>query len=217
MRSFLTDMKIKQIISDFSLFIAIIILGYYFNEEIIIPANSDYEFVTVTKFSDFYEKPIFLSFHWAVEEQLQVGKLVSIWAEIRDMPHTEDNPPQEKIQLKFNEDQLNFWTNDTDNKNNGISYIDTLTFKPDWKTNVLRSNEIDVRFIVPVDISAELCDENIPKCMEIKNIIHPAPYDLSAQLESNRISSALSLIVVGLSFVIIWATLRPKSIATNKS
>ena len=202
-------MKIN--IADISFIIAIFILGIFFIVEIIVPAYYDYEFVTVTKFSDFYEKPIFLSFHWAVEEQLQVGKLVSIWVEIRDMPYTEDNPPQEKIQLKFNEDQLNFWTNDTDNKNNGISYIDTHTFKPDWKKNVLRSNEIDIRFIVPVDISVELCDGNIPKCMEIKNIIHPAPYDLSAQLESNRISSALSFIVLGLSFVIIWATLRPKS------
>ena len=203
-------MKIKQVIADVLLGVAIIILVYYFNEEIIVPTNSDYEFETVTKFSDLYEKPIFLTFYWTVEEQLQVGKLVSIFAEIRDMPYTPDDMPLREIQIQFDERQLNYWTNSSDNENNRISRIDTLTFEPYWEDNFFRSNEIDIRFIVPVDISVELCDENISKCLEIKNIIHPAAFDLNAQLESNRINSALSFIVVGLSFVVIWATLRPK-------
>lgn len=204
-------MRIKQIISDISLVVAIIILIIYFNQVIIVPANLDYEFETILKFSEMYEEPIFLTFHWITEEELQVGKSSSIWVEIQDMPYSVENIPSEQISLQFDERQLNFWNINIENKNNDMPYIDTLIFEPDWEDNVFRSNEIEIRFIVPTDISAEFCDENIPKCETITNIIHPAPFDLSTQIESNRIDSALMFIVVGLSFVIVWATLRPKS------
>jgi len=200
----------KQNISDVSLVAAIIILFIFAYPVIIEPASTDYEFEIILKFSEMYKKPIFLIFHWITVEELQVGELSSVWVEIQDMPYSKENMPTEQISLQFDENQLNFWNTNIENKNNDVPYLDTLIFEPDWENNVFRSNEIEIRFIVPTDISAEFCDNNIQECNKLTNIIHPAPFDLNTQLESNRINFSLSFVVVGLSFVIVWATLRPR-------
>ena len=201
----------KQKISNILLILSLAFfftLGMIF---IVYPYATDYEFETVVKNSSIYDESIFIIFHWKTSDELQVGKPIALWAEIKNLPYAEENPPEEKIIIRFDESQINYFGNKNmpDNK---ISKIDYLTFQPNLKNDSLSSDKINLRFIVPTDIKIQYCDYNVKTdCTFIENIIHPAPHDLRIQIDTNRLSMAVSLVVASFSSIVVWATLRPKN------
>lgn len=186
---------------------AIIIIGVW---QIGIPVIYPLDEKTVTKVSNIYEEPLFLTFHWITDDQIQVGKLITLDIELRGLPYKE-NMTLNEIKINLNETQLNYWSNKSDIENNEILQEDSFVFRHDWANSVFISDPIKIRFIIPTDISLEYCDYNIePSCYEIKNIIHPAPYDLASSLEADRITILFSLVIIVLSTSIIWSTTRKK-------
>lgn len=177
---------------------------------IIIPMIQPLDVKTVVKSSIIYNNPIYLTFHWVTKDQIQVGNLITLDVKARDLPY-DKNMSIPKIEIHFNETQLNYWTNSSDSQNDEISNTDYLTLQPDWKNDLFQSNKINLRFIVPDDISVKFCDSNLkPSCKDISNIIHPAPYDLASRIDTNRIQIAVSLVTLSLSGIVIWSRFREK-------
>ena len=197
-------MNHRKLVADISLIVVIIIIGGLLTFWIFNPMSTDYEFQTITKVSEPYENPIYLIFHWKTEDELQVGNLITLWIEIKGLPYLPEDD-LDKIKVNFLEKDLNYFNSETDL----ILPSDSFEFNPDWDNKVFRSNESDLRFIVPNNISIQYCDYNqINSCMIIENIIHPAPHDLAVQINTNKIGLAISLILLLLSAVIVWRTLR---------
>ena len=161
----------------------------------------------ILKDSEIYDEPIFLIFYWETEDQIQVGKIVSLEIEVRDLPYNKDMT-KPTIDLSFDERHLNYWSGN-DKDENEILPIVPFMLEPDWENNVFRSQKIHFRFIVPVDIPLEYCDYNLePPCHEIENVIHPAPFDLEERINTNRIAISASLAIVGLSGTVVWHRIR---------
>ena len=166
-------------------------------------------FNTFYKISDIYDDPIYMKFHWVTDNELQVGKPIKLSVEIRELPYTNQSKPIPNIEIRFNENELNYLHVDEGRLGNKIYEKDYLTFKRGSENNVFISEPIGIRFIVPTDISVDFCDSTLdPECTKIKNIIHPAPHDLAVQILTNQIGIALSFVIVGFSGVMIWLNFR---------
>ncbi len=199
----------KKIVGNFLLIEAISIIVALGISWILIPYVEPNPFNTFYKVSDIYDEPIFIKFHWFQDNELQVGKPIKLMAEIRDLPYTNQSQPIPNIEIRFNENELNYLHADENRLGNRTYEKDFLSFVPDWENKVFTSDEIGIRFIVPTDISVDFCDNKLePECKEIKNIIHPAPHDLAIQIVNNQTGIALSLVVAGFSCVIIWLNFR---------
>lgn len=193
-------MKKSHIIAHTILVIIIIIVIYVGYDRIYKPFTEDYDFFTIIKVSNQYTNPIYLKFYYVTDDELQVGNEIDINVIITGLPYNQENSTSKEISLEFDEKYLNFWD---ENSNDPLHY-NKLILKPNLEDNYFYSDPIKIRFIVPVDIPATFCDNNIPKCFEIENIIHPAPHDLAVQIETNKISLGVSLMLVILSSTIVW-------------
>lgn len=185
---------------------SLIFLTFLFFHAVIVPLTTDYPFQTVTKFQGKYHNPIFLTFNWISHDELMVGKKILVSVEIRGLPYM-SNQTLKDIQLKFN--GLNYWTNLNYDQSNRISKTDTISFIPDWNNHVFRSNQIQIRYILPEDESAQLLDYNLPEPnMTINGIIHPAPHDTYVQIDTARTNAGVSLAVAVATLVIVWNSLK---------
>lgn len=194
----------KKHIADIILIIVILSVGYLLYDWIYTPFSTDYSFETITKVTTEYPNPIYITFHWVTEDELQVGKDIDIDVSIKGLPYSQTNKTLEKITIEFDEIYLNFWDKYSDEPLSS----NLLSLGPNWDENTFTSEPIKIRFIIPTDITIEFCDYNIPKCFEIPNIIHPAPHDLAVQILNSRIALGLSLMLVILSSVIIWSRIK---------
>lgn len=168
---------------------------------IYVPMNTNYSFTTITKVSNGYEDPLYFTYFWTTEDELQVGKEIQLEVQITGLPYSENNTSIKQISLEIDEKLLNFW--------NEFSTeplpTNVMIFKHDLESNYFYSESMNIRFIIPTTINMTFCDENIPKCIDIPNVIHPAPHDLAVQLETNRVGLGISLMLVILSSVIVWS------------
>ena len=205
-------LRLRIVKKDAPFIVALEAISILFLLFIIVPFLTTYDFVTVAKVSEEYQEPIYFTFHWVTEDELQVGKLITFDAKLRGLPYTKANLPLQDIELKFDERQLNYWSNKTDSQNNEILQYDSLIFRPDWENGFFETSEIDIRFIVPTYIQLEICDKNIPKCFFIENVIYPAPFDLYVQIETKRIAIGITFAIAIFSCLIIWMRIeRSKS------
>ena len=183
---------------------ALIIIGFF----LLSPAYELDVYTTVKKVSGIYEEPILLTFHWIVEDEIQVGKLITLKIIAENLPYNQ-NMTLKEIELHFDEKYINFWINEKDQRQKLYPTSNVFLLKPNLKNNVFSSEKINFRFIVPVDVPIELCDYNRNSpCEPIENIIHPAPYDLANRIDTNRIVIALSIVVAGIGLASVWARLR---------
>jgi hypothetical protein len=173
-----------------------------------VPSTTDYPFQTVTKFKGNYSEPIYLTFHWKTADELMVGKSIKVSIDVRNLPYAQ-NDTLKDITVKFN--QLNYFSDRFDDNNNRISTVDYVTLNPNWEEKTFKSNTIGIRYIVPQDVSVDLCDYNLQKnCMEIRSIIHPAPHDTFVHIDNARASIGVSLSILTLSIITAWVNLRHK-------
>lgn len=188
------------------LVIPVLVIVIFF---LVISPAYEFEDPTIVKnVSGIYKNPIHLTFHWTVEDQIQVGKLMTLQIIAEDLPYNE-NMKLKEIELFFNETYINYWIDDEDQRQKLYSTSNIFLLKPDWNKNVFSSEKINFRFIVPVDIPMIFCDYNLnTTCVQIENIIHPAPYDLANRIDTNRMIMALTIVVAGIGLVNVWARLR---------
>ncbi|MCH7647097.1 MAG: hypothetical protein IIA83_00610 [Thaumarchaeota archaeon] len=184
---------------------AIFIVGLFL---VLIPIITLLDVETVSKVSGIYDEPIFLTFHWITDDEIQVGKLITFDVQVHNLPYTK-NMTLNSIEISFIENQINYWYDQEDSRQNKYPQSDIVTLYPDWKNKIFKSDKINFRFIIPEDISIQYCDYNLETpCSDILKIIHPAPYDLANRIDSNRIVITLSLIIASLSTIVVWSRLR---------
>jgi len=192
-------MKTKHIPAHIILGIIIVAVSWTGYNLIYLPFVEYYDFNTITKVSnDKYPDPIYLKFNWVTIDELQVGNDVDISLIVTGLPYSSNNT--KNISLEFNEKYLNFWDKYSDKP---LPH-NKLILKQNLEENYFYSEPIKIRFIVPTDVPATFCDDNIQTCFEIENIIHPAPHDLEVQIQTNRIALGVSFMLVILSSVIVW-------------
>lgn len=188
--------------------VVIFVLGIVW---ILIPYYTPYPFTTFAKVSGIYNETITIKINWEPENELQVGKPIKLSMELRDLPYSNATTPLEDIIIRFDERDLNYLHPD-ESRTGDITYNkDFLTITPDLESGLFKSDEIWIRFVVPIDISVQFCDPNLKsECTKIEKIIHPAPHDLAIQIQNNQIGIAVSLVIASFSIVIIWSRLRDK-------
>ncbi len=186
---------------------------YFFIHFIIVPVTTDYSFQTVTQFKGDYPEPIFLTFHWKTADELMVGKQITVFVDVKNLPYTQ-NDTMKEINIKFN--NLNYFSHRFDENNDKITQVDYLSLYPVWNENKFSSDPIKIRYIVPIDVSVDLCDYNLnEECMKIEQIIHPAPHDIFVQIDNARTNIGVSLSILSLTIIMVWVNFRPKY-ATHK-
>lgn len=175
-----------------------------------IPAITQEKHIIVKQISNIYDEPIFMKFYWKVNDEIQVGDLMNLKVDIIGLPYNQTMNLQ-KISLSFDEKDMNYWEDTGDKRNLEILPVQSLNFV-NWNDEILSSNHIQFRFIVPIDVSVNYCDYNLESaCHEIENIVHPAAYDLKNKIAANRIILTLSFVTIGLSATIVWSRIKDKN------
>jgi len=176
------------------------------------PSINDTKFKTVTKVSEIYDEPIFFTFNWITNDELQVGKLVTLSIDVQGLPHNEN--ATKNIEIKFDEKQINYWEDEGSWNSFNFKELqrqkefpekDLVQLEPNSDYSVFSSEIFNLRFISPQDISIQYCDYNLESsCHQIENIIHPAPYDIDSQIQSNRIVITMAIITASFSLIVVW-------------
>ncbi len=184
----------------------LVIIGFAF---VAAPAIQYEHWFIVKKVSTtIYDEPIDLTFHWIVEDEIQVGKLITLEITAENLPYDQNTIPKE-IKLYFEEKYINLWFDEKDTRQKLYPTSNIFLLKPDKENNIFSSGKINFRFIVPVDMHMMLCDQNQNNsCEPIENIVHPAPYDLANRIDTNRLVVALTLSVMGIGVLNAWARLK---------
>ena len=189
------------------LILVLVALGSLWGYLVLYPLLDPYDAKIVLKKSGIYDEPIYLTFNWITEDQIQVGPLITLQIEVRNLPYNK-NMTEPNIELFFDEKYLNYWSGD-EKVENGILPIVPFKLDPTLEDGVFESKEVNLRFIVPVEIPLEYCDYSLePPCYPIENILRPAPYDLEERIKSNRIAISVSLAIMSLSATLIWHKIR---------
>lgn len=171
------------------------------------PWLDPYDAKIVIKNSNIYDKPIYLTFNWQTDDQIQVGPLNTLKIEVRGLPYNE-NSTKPNIELFFDEKYLNYWSENKKDENEILSVV-PFKLEPDWDNNVFRSQNVKFRFIVPADIFLNYCDYNLnTPCHIIPNILHPAPYDLEERIKTNRVIISATLTAAALTGLVLWSRFR---------
>src|SRR5437899_11256646 len=83
----------------------IVLLEIYF---VLYPVITPFDVETVTKVSGIYKEPIFFTFHWITDDEIQVGKLITLDIKLKGLPYT-SNMTLKNIEVDIPEKYLNYW------------------------------------------------------------------------------------------------------------
>ena len=85
----------------------IVSFGIVWGIVVMVPLFDGYNFETISKVSDKYSEPIYLSFQWELdEEELMTGQEAIVLVEVQNLPYNETNYPV-LFQIKF--DGVGYW------------------------------------------------------------------------------------------------------------
>ena len=135
--------------------------------------------------------------------------LINFCPHCNGLPYSKENSSENHIEIVFDETQINYFGKNVKNEN--TSEIDYLIFQPNIDHSLFKSNEINLRFITPRDVQVQYCDYNLEnECVLVENIIRPAPHDLAVQIDTNRISLVVSLVISSFSSIVVWSIIRQR-------
>lgn len=200
-----------EIIFPIAIGVLLVFLAYY----ALTPAATDYPFDTVKKVEGIYDEPVYLLFHWKTEDELMVGKEVTVSVGVIDLPY---NYTQSSKEIKIKFDGLSYFNDYFDSEKEKIRKVDTLILKKDTtEENVFGSDRITIRYLTPLSHGIWYCDYNISdECKYIENIIEPAPHSLFVQLDVAHTNVSLTIAILILTTVIIWLMIRQEIIRKKK-
>ena len=137
---------------------------------------------------------ITLTLCWIVDNEIQVGKLITVDAKVsKAYPIT--NNSKHMITITFPNNLINYWIDHGENNVRQYAYntSDKLILKQ-INSTFFKSEPINFRFTVSEKISVEFC-EYFPEeyCFPVKNLLQPAPYYLDQVFELNSETHKLSM------------------------
>ena len=136
---------------------------------------------------------IILTLCWIVDNEIQVGKLITVDAKVsKAYPIT--NNSKHMITITFPNNLINYWIDHGENNVRQYAYntSNKLILKQ-INSTFFKSEPINFRFTVSEKISVEFC-EYFPEeyCFPVKNLLQPAPYYLDQVFELNSETHKLS-------------------------
>ena len=137
---------------------------------------------------------IILTLCWIVDDEIQVGKLITIDAKV-SKAYPIMNNSKHMITITFPNDLINYWIIPDKNYARQYAYntSDKLILKQ-INSTFFKSEPINFRFTVPEKISVEFCEYFPEKyCFPVKNLLQPASYYLDQVFELNLETHKLSV------------------------
>ena len=90
-----------------------------------------------------------LKFCWIVDNQIQVGKLLTVYAESNSVRYVQNSTKYENITITFPQNMINYWIDDKHPRQNKYDETNVLTLYYDNHTKIFKSEPINIRFTVP--------------------------------------------------------------------
>lgn len=184
-------------IGQYGILVFIVGFGITWGFLFLVPLYDGYNFETISKVSDKYNEPVFLSFQWELdEEELMTGQKVTVLVEVQNLPYNDTNSP-ELIQVKF--DGVGYWKGDTGTKLiDRISRMENVSLHPKInEEKVFTSEPITIRYAVEGIKKVMFCDSNTePICTEVSDIVEVAPHVKTFEIDITRMSAVAGAIVV---------------------
>ena len=143
-----------------------------------------------------------LKFCWIVDNQIQVGKLLTVYAESNSVRYVQNSTKYENITITFPQNMINYWIDDKHPRQNKYDETNVLTLYYDNHTKIFKSEPINIRFTVPDNVSVLYCEyTHEEKCFTVKNILRPAKYSLEQEIKNNESLINLTVIIAILTVI----------------
>ena len=128
---------------------------------------------------------IILTLCWITNDEIQVGKLITIDAKASSERYNINNSSH-YITITFEKEFINYWEGTNHDRQHEYPTSNELILHQ-YNTTVFESNPINLRFSVPKMISIEYCEYFPEKdCFYVHNLLQPAPHYLDQEIKLNN-------------------------------
>ena len=152
-----------------------------------------------------HTEDIKLTLCWIVDNQIQVGKLITLYAKASSERY-DMNDSDYKITLTFPKELINYWEDPNHTRQFNYTTSNQLVLEQN-NSMIFESKPINFRFTVPENISILYC-EYFPNeyCFNVSSLLRPASYYLDQELTLSRQTLILAENVKNLTFDLIKLT-----------
>ena len=132
-----------------------------------------------------HTEDIKLTLCWIVDDQIQVGKLITLYAKASSERYVM-NDSDYKITITFPKELINYW--EDPNNTRQFNYITSNQLVLEQNNSMIfESKPINFRFTVPENISILYCEYFPNKdCFNVSSILRPASYYLDQEIKLNE-------------------------------
>ena len=152
-----------------------------------------------------HPEDIKLTLCWIVDDQIQVGKLITLYAKASSERYVM-NDSDYKITITFPKELINYWEDPNHTRQFNYTTSNQLILEQN-NSMIFESKPINFRFTVPENISILYC-EYFPNedCFNASSLLRPASYYLDQELTLTRQTLILTEHVKDLTFDLITLT-----------
>ena len=202
-RIFIVKRKLAEYVLFIGSILVIIIVVFPFLSTIHVV---DYEFYTVSKITEMYDDPAFLSFHWKTKDEVITGQPIEVWAEVQLPYNTTDS--LKKIEITF--DGVGYYAKSTDNYFERVSASEHVDLVYQEGTErIFKSEPIKIRYAVDGHKDVTYCDYNAASpCVKIVDIIEVAPHATTVDISFEKIVFVGTIGIFILTVIVAVYTIR---------
>ena len=136
-------------------------------------------------------KSIKLTLCWIVDNQIQVGKLITLDAKASSERYTMSNI-NHTITITFPNEIINYWEDSNHTRQFNYTTSNQLILTQN-NFGIFESEPINFRFTVPENISITYCEYFPNKdCFKVNNLLRPASYYLDQEIELAKQTAKLA-------------------------
>ena len=152
-----------------------------------------------------HTEDIKLTLCWIVDNQIQVGKLITLYAKASSERYVM-NDSDYKITITFPKELINYWEDPNHTRQFNYTTSNQLVLEQN-NSMIFESKPINFRFTVPANISIVYC-EYFPNedCFNASSLLRPASYYLDQELNLSRQTLILTELIKDLTFDFIKLT-----------
>ena len=132
-----------------------------------------------------HTEDIKLTLCWIVDDQIQVGKLITLYAKASSERYVM-NDSDYKITITFPKELINYWEDPNHTRQFNYTTSNQLVLVQN-NSMIFESKPINFRFTVPENISILYCEYFPNKdCFNVSSILRPASYYLDQEIKLNK-------------------------------
>ena len=144
-----------------------------------------YELIHMISNPNHTEDDIKLTLCWIVDDQIQVGKLITLYAKASSDRYVM-NDSDYKITITFPKEFINYWEDPNHTRQFNYTTSNQLVLTQN-NSMIFESKPINFRFTVPENISILYCEYFPNKdCFNASSILRPASYYLDQKIKLNK-------------------------------